>query len=469
MTIKYNLKELEFNNHFLNQIIFHSITNTEFLNKIRKVVPIDIFKTKEKKYLIEMIYGFYDDYKSCPGENFYDIFKEYENSLTPDLYDRCMNLIGILKDITGSNPEYILRSINKAIYHFQLEEAVVEFASAIKQKKYDEGIGDILKAIKNRPIVQPYYDYFSDTTYIEPRLSGKIYKMKSGIIPLDNIIGGFKSDWLITVLGATKGGKTWTLIEFAVNAILQGLNVLFISLEMGKDQIDERFDMAFGFMSSKKGITEVLKKVGKDWTTVKENVDNVFNINNVIKNRQRIKKLGGGSLKVMAFNTGGRINYKDIDRVLDELEETEGFYTDVLVVDYLGIMKKTETGQTKKERIGANCSGLKEISAERSIISLSAMQGNRKAMTARIFHSYMVADDIDVIFESDLVMAICQTALEEKMNKARLYIANFRHGKQKGQIGLIRDLAIGQVALDTYELSEADLLEEKILEAGVEF
>jgi hypothetical protein len=82
------------------------------------------------------------------------------------------------------------------------------------------------------------------------------------------------------------------------------------------------------------------------------------------------------------------------------------------------------------------------------------MQGNRKAMTAKIFHSYLVADDIDTIFNSDLVLAICQTDIEEKESKARLYIANYRHGKQHGSVGIYRDLSIGQFAVDEFEIKE---------------
>ena len=465
-----NLDALEFNNHFLNQIIFHSIQDTEFISKIRQIIPVSIFKAKEKEIIIKMIYNFYDDFKTAPGENFFDIFQEQEKNMSEDLYNRCINFIGVLKDITGSNPEYILRNINDAIYHFQLEEASIDFATLIKNKKYDEAKGVILKAIKEKPIEQPYYDFFTDNSFISERINKNRYKMKTKIPKLDEMIGGFGSDWLITILGATKGGKTWTFIELAIAAVLQGLNVLFISLEMGKKQIDERFDMAIGFMSSEENqnkITDTIKKVGKDWIPIKEKVPSIYNINEVIKNRQKIKKIGGGNLKIMAFKKG-RLNYLDITRVIDELEE-EGFYTDVIIVDYLGLMRATETGQDKKERISENCSGLKEICGERNIIGISGMQGNRKAMTAKVFHSYLVADDIDTIFVSDLVIAICQTTMEEKNNKARFYIANYRHGKQHGQVGVIRDLNIGQVALDSFEVKENDFEEEEIKVTGVDF
>ena len=341
------------------------------------------------------------------------------------------------------------------MFHFQLEEASIEFAGLIKAKDYDKATGVILEAIKRpRQIEEPYYNYVSDRGFIGDRLKEDRYKMKTRIEGLDNLIGGLRNKWLVTTLGATKAGKTWFLIDMAVAAMFQGLNVLFISLEMGKEQIDERLDMSVGFMtSSPKGEAEILRAMGDTYIKTLETIDTSYDIKNVIKNRERLKKISGGNLEVVAFDRG-RLNYHDVNRILDELEEKKGFYTNILIVDYLGIMKETEAGQKKKDRISENCLGLKEIAATRNLISISAMQGNRRAMTAKVFHSYLVADDIDTIFNSDLVLAICQTDIEEKESRARIYIANYRHGKQHGSVGIYRDLSIGQFAVDEFEVKD---------------
>lgn len=460
--------DLDFNNHFLNQIIYHSIKNTNFIKAIRNVVPIDIYKTKDRKFIMDMIYGYYDDFKEAPRDNFSDLFKEREDSINEDLHKKCLNIFNILNDITGSNGEYILQRINDAIYHFQLEEASIEFASSIKSQKYNDAIAIILKAIKKQNVIDdPYYSYFTDKSFIEERISDKRYLMQTKIKMLDTIIGGFQTNWLVTCLGATKVGKTWMLIELALVAVWQGLNVLFVSLEMGKAQIDERLDMAVGFMTSNPdGQAEMLRKVGDDYIKVNEKADTIYEIDKVIKARNKYKKISGGHLEVVAFNRG-RLNYLDIDRILDELEEKKGLFFDAVVVDYLGIMKETAPGQNKKEKISENSIGLKEIAGTRNMLTISAMQGNRKAMSAKIFKSNLVADDIDTIFNSDLVLAICQTDIEEKEGKARIYIANYRHGKQHGSIGIYRDLSIGQFSIDNFEIKDVTPDEEK--EAGVDY
>ena len=461
--------DLDFNNHFINQIIYHSIRDTEFIKKVRHIVPLQIYKTKDRKFIMDMIYSYYDDFKEAPKDNFLDLFKEYEDDIGEDLHKKCLNIFNILNDITGSNGFYILQRINDAIYHFQLEEASIDFASLIKTKKYDDAVATILKAIKRPQVIEdPYYSFFTDKSFIEERIGEKRYVMKTKIPMLDTIIGGFQTNWLVTCLGATKAGKTWMLIDVALVAVWQGLNVLFVSLEMGKTQIDERLDMSVGFMTSNpKGEAEVLRKVGDDYIKVTEHVDNIYEIDKVIKARNKYKKVSGGHLEVVAFNRG-RLNYKDIDRLLDELEEKKGLYFDVVVVDYLGIMKETEKGQSKKEKISENSIGLKEIAGTRNMLAVSAMQGNRKAMTAKIFKSNLVADDIDTIFNSDLVLAICQTDIEEKEGKARIYIANYRHGPQHGSIGIYRDLSVGQFSIDNFKIKEISSEQEE-MQAGHDF
>jgi hypothetical protein len=351
-----------------------------------------------------------------------------------------------------------------------MEEAVIESASLVKKGEYNKVHQVMLKAMRQPEGFAPrYYDFFDDQSYKEYRTRPKIYKMLSNIMALDAIINGYKEKWLVTILGATKGGKTWWLVETAFQAILQGLNVLFISLEMGKEMIDERFDQIIGFATNKPigQATDIMRKIEGKWVQQKAVAPSIYDINRAEEERRKIQKLGGGSLKIMAFDRG-RLNYHDIDAVLDELVLYEGWVCDVLVVDYLGEMKETAPGQSKKERISENCAGLKEIAAVRNLISFSAMQGNRKAMTSEVFHSHLVADDIGTIFRSDLVLAICQTKVEEMYNRYRMYVANFRHGRQHGMIGMVRDFEIGQVVLDTYEIKQ-DEEEDDELQEGIDY
>jgi replicative DNA helicase len=453
-----------FGNSYWNNVVYYCIFDTGFLKKVRNIIPLETFRSKERKIIMRELYNFYDVYKQSPESHFYEVFQDLEKSLSDSDYEKCMNLIGILKETTGKNSQYIYDKLSDALKHFRLEEGAVEFASLIKRKKYDDAKSTILKAMKSSEEEEDseYYDYFKDKSYIEKRLQEEKYKMKTLIKGLDNIIGGLNPPWLAIILGTPKQGKSFTLLELTVSALFQGLNVMFISLEMDKNVIDIRLDQIIGFMSSKETDEpqDTMKFKRGNWVKDKQNIKSVFDINAVENNRKRFKKIGGGNLMIVARHRG-RMNYMDIDRVLDEAEEKDGFIVDLLVVDYLGVMKGTAPGQAKKERIGENCLGLKEICGKRNIIGLSAMQGNRKAMTSKTFQPHMIADDIDVIQHCDMAFALCSTKKEELENKCRLFGAINRHGPMGWTIGLIRDLTIGQVAIGEYELKKEDTEDEE--------
>jgi len=451
------LSEMIGTNQFLNNVIYYSIFDTNFLKKIRRIFPLEVFRSKERKIIMREIFRYFDDYQQSPESHFYDMFKEMEKNLSDSDYDKCMGLIGILKGFSGKNSQYILDRIQENLKHYYLEEGAVEFASLIKRRKYDDAKAVILKAMKRTEGEEEsdYFDYFTDKSYIETRLKENKHKMKTLIKGLDNIIGGFNAPWLVTILGIPKGGKSYILLELAVAAVFQGLNVIFVSLEMDKNVIEGRLDQMIGFMSSRETDEpqEVMKYKREQWVKDKEVIPSIFDIGAVEKNRSRFKRIGGGGLKVIAHHRG-RMNYTDIENVLNEAEERDGFIADVLVVDYLGIMRETAPQQSKKERISENCLGLKELCGKRNLIGLTAMQGNRKAMTAKVFHAHFIADDIDCIHHSDIAISICQTKREESEGKCRLYGAINRHGPQGWTIGTIRDLTIGQPVLGEYNIEE---------------
>jgi replicative DNA helicase len=453
--------DLNFNANFLNHLLLQSIVDSNFLKRIRNNISIDTFQSKERKFLIKLIFDYYDEFKKCPDDHFYDLIKENKSKISDKLYDKIMDLIGVLKNINHTNPEFLLSRISTAVKHFRLEEAAVQFAQYIKAQNYDEAEKTILQALrKPDELNTEYFDFFSDIDYIERRLSGKQYRMKNLIEGFCDLVPGFNSTWLITLLGATKGGKTSLLIDLAVCALMQGLKVCFVTLEMSKPDITDKFDQCIGFFSTDehKSKIETMEFVNKQWVKIKKNVDTIYDIDKVQKARKAIRKMGGDLY--IADYSGGRANYHTIETLLDTLETQDGKIFDVIFIDYLGIMGAVEKGQSKKERIADNCLGLRSIGKDRNLIVFTAQQGNRQAMGAKTLNSNLIADAIEPIFDSDLVPAICQTSAEEKNNIYRIYIAEFRHGKKHDYIQLVRDLSIGQmtlgVATDNLMVKEID-------------
>jgi len=440
---------LSFNPNFLNHILLNLITNTEFSKTVISVLNehIDIFKTKERKFLFKLVRDYILEFKEAPQDHFYDIFKSEESRLSKKEYKRAMEVIRSLKDLNHSNPEFIINRLRDAIAHFEFEESLVNAARLHKAGNMEEAKALIMKAMrKPEEIKRSYYNFFEDTSYVEDRMRGPVYDAKTLVEPLDDLIGGMNKGWLIFVLGPTKGGKTRWLIELTIAFALQGLNVLFISLEMGKKDIDKAFDQAIGFLGDKPNeVIETMKYVKGQWCKVKMEVPTIYDLDKVAKARKAIKKMGG--LIYISDQTGGKFNCNDTEFLMDKIEEEEGIIFDAVVTDYLFEMGPTEPGQSTKERLTSNTSGEKRIAQERNVIKVNAHQGNRKALRAKTFQSDMIAEDINIIFKSDLILAICQTEKEEELNQYRMFVGEYRHGPKHGSVPLVRDLSRGQIAL----------------------
>ena len=440
-----NITELSSN--FIDYVLAFSINNLEFIKKIRNIVSLDMYKSKEKKAVAKCLYNFYDLYKKPIGLNLMEVFSNYEKNLGETTYENAIKLISHLKNIQLENEQYFLDKIEASINHQKIEKSIIEAAKAVKVGEYDKAYEIFTKTIRETSNKKSNYSsYFDDTDYIVERSKGKTFDMKT-IKDIDLFIGGFCKPWVVVYLGTGKSGKSFWLSEMAILSASQGLNTLFISLEMSKKQVEQRFDQITGFLGTDPGKeVETLEYSKGKWIKTKKIIPTIYDLE-LVKKSRRLTSFGGGKLYISDQN-GIKCNYKDIDNLIEEIEQKENIKLDVVITDYLGEMGKTDKGQDKKTRITENCLGIKSIAKERNQIHFTAQQGNREAMKAEVFSSDLISDAIEPVFIADMILSICQSEEEEAQNIARLYIAENRHGKKHISIPHYRDFSIGQVFMD---------------------
>ena len=441
------MSELEFGNRFLNMILYGCITDTSFLRQIRQHFPLELYKSSVRKNVAGLLYDYIDQYKEAPGDHFYDLFYDFIEEISSKKKSLYINFIEVLKEIDHINEQYMLDKIFKAVKHIRLEEAIIDAARHVKNKKYDKVQRVILEAMKD-PTVKSfqYLDYFEDREDVVKRLSEEPFLMKTMIPSMDKILGGIRRREVVIWLGTPKSGKTFGLISMAHAALLQSLIVIFISLELYRDRISGRMDQTAGFLGGLKNVVQdVMVCEQGTWKKKRRKIKTIYDPSKVEKVRGGLQRLGGKL--IIASAPPNTKNYIDIEMFLDELEVVEGIMPHVVIVDYLRNMRKTSSSQSRKEGISENCQGLVKIASERGLVLHSAQQGNRKGMSAKVLTPDMIADDIDPIGYVDVVPAICQTRQEEMNNKARIYLPIVRESASGAMIEVVRDLSRGQFHL----------------------
>ncbi len=278
------------------------------------------------------------------------------------------------------------------------------------EKEQTRATGDLHSLagmVRLKSIAQEYNGEYkliwSDKLLEEIKQRPKKILYKTGVPLLDDLIGGFKEQQLITLSGATKHGKT----QFGLFLMekLTELNPLMIPLEQSNEEIiEQRFDNGYSipkFLSPEK----LAARVTVDWIE---------------------------------------------ERIVEGIAK---YNTKLILIDHLGYINDFgEDGQFKREnlayRIGQIMKGLKNLAKKWGVVIILLVHISQKDES----HPPTMEDiknSSDIAQESDLVIMLWRK--NEQKNKVRIYqnetlvsvMANRRTGRN-GNVGLKFNTKTGQ-------------------------
>lgn len=182
----------------------------------------------------------------------------------------------------------------------------------------------------------------------------------TGITELDSILCGGLHRGEFTVLGARPAvGKSAVLLQMALNAAANGAKVAFVSLEMSVHQIGARMIAAetavnSGMLRSGQELPE------KAWADMAEAM---LSMND--KCGDRLKIIARGALTV-----------EELSNELQAIIDDGG--CDLLVVDYLQLLRTRQKTSSDFERVGAVSRALKAMTLDFGIPVVAAAQVRRQ-------------------------------------------------------------------------------------------
>jgi len=297
----------------------------------------------------------------------------------------------------------------------------------------------------------------------------------TGFSQLDNIMeGGLSPGELGCIIGATKRGKSFCLVNMAYNlsSVRHSKNVLYYSLEMTEDKVLHRIDkLIMGFYRQKlKSGAKIGDPKSKMHALLEEAMQaRHADVEIYAKGRKEEKKsLGAKIYDVfhhrmgrMVTNTGlyphGDILVKSMPTrtagysfFKDHLSKTisMGFRPDVVLVDYADIMKpERRIGEARFEKAGC-FEDLRTLAGEMWLPFWTVSQANRAAFKKKTLN----IDDIGESFESmqicDAILALCQTEEEKIEKRARFHLCGLRNHESMQMVGLNFDLSLGRITTD---------------------
>lgn len=317
--------------------------------------------------------------------------------------EQLLGLIDKIEEIKIEDKKEVQETSTEFFIKRHMREAILQAASDWKNNKWDTILKNIEEALKVGQPKDTGHDYFKD---VNKRLS-KDFRVPIPLMDeLDELIGGGVSPGEIAVVIAPPGGgKSMMLVKFAATALLSGKNVVYYTLELSEDVVGQRFDACINNIK--------LKHVWDYPEYISEKL-------------KEVSTLGGG-LKIKEFLEGG-VTVNTIKAHLKTLE-IEGFIPDVIVVDYLGLMKPLGSYAEKRHALTDIAEGLRNIANNYRIPVLTAHQTNRTAIQEERITTAHIGESLGIIATVDLALGLGRPDEMKEENQAMLGIIKNRMGQ----------------------------------------
>ena len=373
----------------------------------RQVIPFiepDYFEERADKVVFEEIQKFLSSYDKNPTKEVLHIEVEKRVDINEDEYKNIEQLISAL-DETESEFEWLLNTTEewckqRAIYLALIKS--IQIADGQDEHKKPDAIPSILSDALAVGFDQHVgHDYLDDS---EDRYA--YYHRIENKIPFDleyfNKItsGGLSDKTLNIALAGTGVGKSLFMCHVASSVLLQGKNVLYITLEMAEEKIAERID------------ANLLDTNIRD---IQELPEKIFNkkINSLCKKTK-------GKLIVKEYPTASA-HCGHFKSLLQELKLKKSFSPDIIFVDYLNICAssryRSAVNVNSYSYVKAIAEELRGLAVEAGLPIVSATQTTRSGFASSDPNLTDTSESFGLPATADLMFALVSTEDLEGLNQ----------------------------------------------------
>ncbi|MBT4111488.1 AAA family ATPase [Candidatus Woesearchaeota archaeon] len=395
-------------------------TDKDFFHEISHLIKASYFESPLHENIFKAVAVHFEAYNNLPPD---DVITEALKKLKADDeyisdYKDELKAINNLDIQSVTNKEYYLNLIED----FARKQAIKDaFLSGLNHLKSGE-IGRIEHEMKNALGISRNVDLGTDytkdffTRWDRSYTVNVANKIATGIYTLDGCLdGGLGRKELSMVVAPPGVGKSLFLTHIGTMALLQGLNVLHVSLEMSEDRVAQRYD------SNLTNISQVNLKNSKK--EAHERIEELF---------EKVEKNTGKMpiLKIKEFPTG-QLNAHGLRAYMAQVSSFEDFHPDLIILDYLELMRPTTVGMAEYQAQERIAQELRGIAAEYELLMWTATQTNRDGKRVPLISDTELADAYGKTRTCDLAISLNQTSEEFDQGQARLYVFKSRNSRTK--------------------------------------
>jgi len=377
-------------------ILSNLIYNEDYLRKVLPFIEPDYFESRIERIAFEEVSQFIANYDKLPSQEILSIEIKNRTDLTQDEYSDAVKIVDLLVP-EEINQQWLLDATEKwckdrAIYLALMES--IRIADGGDEKKNRDAIPAILQdALAVCFDNNVGHDYLED---YEERYD--FYHQTEEKIPFDleffNKItkGGLPNKTLNIALAGTGVGKSLFMCHVASSVLLQGKNVLYITLEMAEEKIAERIDANLLNVNIQ-DIGELPKQMFES------------KVSNLSKKTQ-------GTLIIKEYPTAAA-HEGHFRALLNELQLKRSFKPDIIFIDYLNICASSRYSKmgsvNSYSYIKSIAEELRGLAVEAQVPIVSATQTTRSGYSSSDVDLTDTSESFGLPATADLMFALIST------------------------------------------------------------
>ena len=355
----------------IESVIFKNLVNNE--EYVRKVIPFlkpEYFGDQKDRVLFELISNYITKYNSAPTREALAIDLSSKTGLSDQTFKDVQGEINDLTHYEETKIDWLVDQTEKFCQEKAVYNAIMSSIQILDNSAGQESKGAIPQILSDALAVS--FDSSVGHDFLENAADRfEFYHTKEEKVAFDleyfNDItkGGLPRKTLNIILAGTGVGKSLAMCHFATANLAQGLNVLYITMEMAEERIAERIDS--NLLDTP---LDLLKQIPK------ESYD---------KKIARIKGKTKGKLIIKEYPTAGA-GSANFRHLINELKIKRNFVPDIIYIDYLNICMssrlKNGANVNSYTYIKAIAEELRGLAVEFNVPIISATQTTRSGYSS---------------------------------------------------------------------------------------
>jgi len=385
-------------------ILKNLLHNEDYSRKVIPFIKTEYFEDSSQKIVFEEIFSFIQKYNKQVTKEVLCIEVESRQDINESSFKEIIDLINVL-DESPTEFQWLIDQTEKwcrdrAIYLALMES--IHIADGKDEKKSRDSIPSILQdALAVSFDNHIGHDYLQDYEERYESYHRKEEKIEFDLEYFNKITkGGLPNKTLNVALAGTGVGKSLFMCHVASSVLLQGRNVLYITMEMAEERIAERID------------ANLLNVPIQDLADLPENMFE-SKINNLISKTT-------GQLIIKEYPTASA-HAGHFRSLINELALKKSFRPDIVFVDYLNICAseryRGNSTVNSYSYIKSIAEELRGLAVETEVPIVSATQTTRSGFGSSDVDLTDTSESFGLPATADLMFALISTDELEGMGQ----------------------------------------------------